>query len=104
MILEPKTIKEFEKILDENETVVIDFMADWCGTCKMYSPIFEKVSKDTNNATFVKVDVDTLSDISAEWGIQSIPTTVFMKNNKEASRFSGFIAEDKLRNDIKDIA
>ena len=69
-----KTKAEFEKLINENQNVVIDFFAEWCGPCKMLGPVIENVANIQNKAKIVKVNVDEADELSAMFGIRSIPT------------------------------
>ena len=79
--------------------VLVDFYANWCGPCKMLSPLVEKLSKEIK---VIKVDVDKYESLSREYGIMSIPCLILFENSKEIKRNVGFIEEEKLREFIKD--
>lgn len=71
-------------------TVVADFWAEWCGPCKRYGPIFEEVAKEKGGAMkFVKVNVDEAGEIAAQFGVQSIPTTIIFKDGKVVHQVAG---------------
>jgi thioredoxin 1 len=55
---EPKNLAEFQKLISENELVVVDFHASWCGPCKLIAPKLKKFAEETTNVVFAKVDVD----------------------------------------------
>lgn len=84
---------DFDKLIEEE--AVVDFYAVWCGPCKMFGPIFEEVS-ETKNINFIKVDVDSYSEIAREYGVMSIPTIILFKNGKEVKRFTGFMSKDNF--------
>lgn len=94
-----KSEKEFDKII-ENDKVIIDFYAEWCGPCKMLSPILEKVGKEEKLATY-KVNVDDLEDVARRYGIMSIPTVIVFSKGKEVKKSVGFMDEDELKEFIK---
>ena len=77
-----KTKQEFDQLTNENKNVVIDFYASWCGPCKMLAPIFENVAATTQNVKFVKVNVDEATELASLFGIQSIPTMIYIKEKK----------------------
>ena len=66
--------------------ILIDFYADWCGPCKMLAPILEQV----DFIDVLKVNVDEFPELSAKFGVMSIPTLVLMENSKEIKREIGF--------------
>jgi len=83
-----KIITEISEIPQQG-AVVMDFFATWCGPCKRIAPAFEELSKKFSNVTFLKVDVDDSEDIASKYGIQSLPTFVFLKNGVEVHRIEG---------------
>ena len=85
----------FNEIIN-NERVLIDFYATWCGPCKMLGLVLEKVSLE-NIIDIYKVDVDLSTDLAREYNIYSVPTLILFENGKEVKRISGFICEDELK-------
>jgi thioredoxin 1 len=98
-----KSKAEFEQLINENNNVVIDFYATWCGPCKMLAPIFEQVAAEKENVTFVKVDVDEAGELANLFGITSIPTVVYIKNERMALRELGFKPKAAILENIKTI-
>ena len=83
------------EVLTKNKIAVVDFWAPWCGPCKMFGPIFEKVQESYNNISFYKFNVDDdTENISKELGIMSIPTVILFKDGKEIKRNIGFMNEN----------
>ena len=82
---------EFEKeVLKSQTPAVVDFYADWCGPCRMVSPIIEQLSKEyTGRVKFAKVNTDENPDIALKYGIMSIPTIIVFKNGQVASTVIG---------------
>lgn len=96
--------KYLEEIKKENLTVV-DFFALWCSPCKILGPILEKVSKDYEDVNFYKLDIDSEEgrDLAVGLGINSIPTVIFYKDNKEIHRAIGLANENQIRSQIDDL-
>jgi thioredoxin 2 len=83
---------------------IIKFYADWCGPCKVYAPIFEKVTSDLNvEYKNINVDKDT-EGLAAEYKIRSIPATVIVKEDGTVIKEVGLLQEDKLTTLIKENA
>ncbi|MBO4815699.1 MAG: thioredoxin [Clostridia bacterium] len=85
-----------EEVLNSEKTVLIDFYADWCGPCKMQSPIIDKIAEERNDIKVGKVNVDQNSDLASKYGIMSIPTLVVIKNGEIASKFVGLTPKEKI--------
>ena len=90
-----------EKIATSEKTVLIDFYAEWCGPCKMIAPIVHELAEENPDITVVKVDVDEETPLAIEFGVQSIPTLVVMKNGKVANKAIGFRSKEQLLELIK---
>ena len=80
------------------EKVLVDFYANWCGPCKMLSPVLETISNDIK---IIKVDIDKYNDLAREYGVMSIPCLVMFDSGKETKRNVGFLPETKLKEFIK---
>ncbi len=94
-----KNEKEFDEVIKKDK-VVIDFYAEWCGPCKMLSPILDKVSKELNLDTY-KVNVDEVEDVARQYGIMSIPTVMIFEKGKMTKKNVGFMDEAELREFVK---
>jgi thioredoxin 1 len=80
---------------------VIKFYADWCGPCKSYAPIFDKVINETKlDFTNVNIDKD-ISGLAAKYKIKSIPATVFLKDDGTFTKEVGLLSESQLKQLIK---
>lgn len=64
----------FEKTITENDIVLVDFWADWCGPCKMFAPVFDKSSEQHEDVVHAKLDTDANQELAGALGIQGIPT------------------------------
>ena len=83
-----------------NETakgkVLVDFFATWCGPCKMLSHILEKVASEHEDLTVLKVDVDEVGDVAAQYGIRSIPTLILFEDGKAVDMKLGYMPEESV--------
>ena len=66
--------EDFERTITDNDIVLVDFWADWCGPCKRFAPIYEKASEEYSDITFAKLDTDANQELSGQLGIEGIPT------------------------------
>lgn len=86
-----------EKVINSPNIVVVDFFADWCGPCKMLSPILEKLSTVNSAVEFYKINIDENPAISDEFEVQSIPNIVIFKNGQAVDRSIGFKSEQQIQ-------
>ena len=96
------TSKNFEQeVLKSEKTVLIDFYADWCGPCKMLSPIVEQVAQENKDIKVVKINIDQEQDTAIKYEIMSIPTLVVIKNGNETNRSVGLIGKSDILELVK---
>lgn len=93
------TDEAFEKtVLKSEKPVIVDFWAPWCGPCKIIAPILDKVAKDYEGKIIVaKVNTDENHEWASRYGIQGIPTMLFISNGKIIHRQVGAVPEAVLR-------
>lgn len=91
------TKENFEEVITGNEMVVVDYWADWCGPCKTFGPIFEKVSEDFPDAVFAKVDTQNEQEIASWFQIRSIPTLMIFREKVIIFSQAGALPEGALR-------
>lgn len=99
-ILHPNK-EEFKNLIKGEELVVVDFFATWCGPCKMYAPILEEFAKNNTNVKIAKIDIDENEDLSMEYNIQAVPTTVLFKKEHVMETKTGVISLEELENMIE---
>ena len=87
----------FNEIIDGNDLVIIDFWAEWCGPCRAYAPVFERVSDSFPEVVFAKVDTEAEETLAGSFGIRSIPTTVAFKEGVGVFMQPGALPEESLK-------
>ena len=86
------------EVLKSDLPVFVDFYADWCGPCKMMSPVIDKLAEELDGKIKVgKVNVDENGDLAVRYGIMSIPNMVFFKNGEVADRVVGAIPKPAMK-------
>ena len=90
MSVQKLTTPDFEnKVLEANGTVLVDFYADWCGPCRMVSPIIDEIAEENPEIRVCKVNVDENPDLAGEFGVMSIPTLVVMEKGEIKAKSMG---------------
>ncbi len=82
--------QEFDDLIKDNRYVLVDFWAGWCAPCRMVAPVIDKIAEQYSEKIIVaKVDVDDQQELAIRYGIQTIPTIIFFKEGKVASKEIG---------------
>ena len=91
----------FAETIDNNEIVILDFWAEWCGPCKMIAPSVEKISEEYSDKLKVgKLDVDSNPNISSTFGIRSIPTLLIFKNGAPVDQIVGAVSKEVISSKV----
>ena len=91
----------FEDTIVNNDIVLVDFWADWCGPCKSFAPTYEKVSADHEGVVFAKVDTEAEQELAAYFQIRSIPTLMIFRDQIGIFSQPGALPEAALEDLIK---
>jgi len=97
------TDESFRDLYKNNDLLIIDFWAVWCGPCQNFKPVFESVSKEFKDAIFAKVNVDLCPELSKYFAIVSIPTLLIIRDQIEVFRGPS-MSEQGLKDLVKEVA
>ena len=90
------TTENFDEIVSNNKTVLVDFYADWCGPCKMQSPIVDEVADEHSEYAIGKLNVDEDEEIAERFKIVSIPTLLIFKDGELQGKFVGVTSKERI--------
>ena len=86
----------------EKDMVLVDFFAEWCGPCKMISPILDELQAEfEDKINIIKVNVDNSMDIAEQYNISNIPPLVLLKKGQEVQRLIGFSPKQVIKENIE---
>lgn len=90
------TKENFDEIVGKNDFVMVDFWAEWCGPCKSFSPIYEKMSDKHPDVVFAKVNTEEQQEVAAHFQIRSIPTLMIFREQIVIFSQPGMLPEEAL--------
>lgn len=100
-VLEVMSNQFEEEILKSDKTVLVDFYADWCGPCKMLSPIIDEIANENNDIKVCRINIDANQDLAIQYQVMSIPTLVVIKNGTEINRAVGVLPKNDILEMLK---
>jgi thioredoxin 1 len=96
------TNDNFQELVSGNKPLMVDFWAEWCGPCRMISPIVEELAQEYADQVVVgKVNADENDELTSEFGIRSIPTLLFFKNGEVVDKHVGAASKSVIESKLK---
>lgn len=100
MVTELKSENYESEVADSEKPVIIDFWAEWCGPCRMMSPIVDEIAEQSDQYKVMKVNVDEEKDLAMRFEISAIPTIVMVKNGEVTGVSVGYKSKEDLLKDL----
>lgn len=96
------TEENFEnEIINSQKISLIDFYADWCGPCKMQSPVIDELAEARDDINVGKINVDENQNLAEKYGVMSIPTLIVIKNGEVIKQFVGLTPKSQIEEYLK---
>ncbi|MFQ3238141.1 MAG: thioredoxin 1 [Olleya marilimosa] len=90
-------MSKFSEIINQDQPVLVDFFAEWCGPCKTMSPILKDVKDNLKDrVSIIKIDVDKNQELASKYQVRGVPTLLLFKNGKQVWRQSGVLQKNEL--------
>lgn len=94
-IIEITSNEELEDAIEDNEQLLVDFYADWCGPCKMMEPTIEEISEE-KDLTVAEINIDENQHIAAQYGVRSVPTYIFYEDEEPVEQMIGYQEKEDM--------
>ena len=90
------TDTDFQETLQNNDLVLVDFWAPWCGPCRAVAPVLEEIANENSNVVIAKMNIDENPNTASQHGIMSIPTMMIFKNGELVDRLVGALPKPSI--------
>lgn len=85
-----------EEVLQSEKPVLVDFFAEWCGPCKMLSPVVDSIAEEMPQIKVCKIDIDDSIELAQQYRVMSVPTLLIFQNGKVIDQSVGVIPRDRI--------
>jgi len=87
----------FNTIINDNQPVLVDFFAEWCGPCKALAPVIKDLAKEMDGLRIIKIDIDKNPQIAQKYNVRSVPTLMLFKEGQNLWKQSGALGLSQLK-------